>query len=133
VSCPSIGPWPKAGAFPAPERLQRGRGLHQRARIRPVFAGGCLGGGFGRQARRFGPTLDDLKSVDIVTADGRLLQASAEENPELFRGVRGAGGSFCVVTSFEFGEGNIGRLTQVKNKYDPTNLFRLNANVKPTV
>jgi FAD/FMN-containing dehydrogenase len=62
-----------------------------------------LGGGFGRLARRFGLALDNVKSVDIVTADGVLRHASAEENPELFWAVRGGGGNFGVVTNFEFG------------------------------
>jgi hypothetical protein len=61
-----------------------------------------LGGGFGRVARRFGLALDNVRSVDIVTAGGELLRASADENPELFWGVRGGGGNFGVVTSFEF-------------------------------
>jgi FAD/FMN-containing dehydrogenase len=61
-----------------------------------------LGGGFGRVARRFGLALDNVKSVDIVTADGDLRHASAEENPDLYWGVRGGGGNFGIVTSFEF-------------------------------
>jgi FAD/FMN-containing dehydrogenase len=60
-------------------------------------------GGFGRLARRFGLALDNVKSVDIVTADGQLRHASAEENPDLYWGVRGGGGNFGVVTTFEFG------------------------------
>lgn len=60
------------------------------------------GGGFGRLGRRFGLALDNVKSVDIVTADGQLRHASAAENPDLFWGVRGGGGNFGVVTNFEF-------------------------------
>jgi FAD/FMN-containing dehydrogenase len=62
-----------------------------------------LGGGFGRLARRFGLALDNVKAVEIVTADGKLRRASAAENPDLFWGVRGGGGNFGVVTNFEFG------------------------------
>jgi len=61
-----------------------------------------LGGGFGRVGRRFGLALDNVKAVDIVTADGQFRHASAEENPNLYWGVRGGGGNFGVVTSFEF-------------------------------
>ena len=61
-----------------------------------------LGGGFGRLGRRFGLTIDNLKSVEIVTADGQLRYADAEENADLFWGVRGGGGNFGIVTMFEF-------------------------------
>ena len=61
-----------------------------------------LGAGFGRLARRFGLAVDNLKGVDIVTADGKFLHASAEENADIFWGVRGGGGNFGIVTSFEF-------------------------------
>jgi hypothetical protein len=61
-----------------------------------------LGGGFGRLARRFGLALDNVTAVDIVTADGKLVHASADEHPDLYWAVRGGGGNFGVVTSFEF-------------------------------
>jgi len=61
-----------------------------------------LGGGFGRLARRFGLALDNVTAVDIVTADGQYRHASAAANPELLWAVRGGGGNFGVVTSFEF-------------------------------
>jgi FAD/FMN-containing dehydrogenase len=61
-----------------------------------------LGGGFGRVARRFGLAVDNVRSVEIVTANGRYLHASAEENPDLYWAVRGGGGNFGVVTNFEF-------------------------------
>jgi FAD/FMN-containing dehydrogenase len=60
------------------------------------------GGGFGRVARRFGLSVDNVLAVDIVTADGQLRHASKDENPDLYWGVRGGGGNFGIVTSFEF-------------------------------
>jgi FAD/FMN-containing dehydrogenase len=65
-------------------------------------AGLTLGGGMGRLQRRFGFTIDNLLSVDLVTADGQQLHVSGSEHPDLFWGMRGAGPNFGIVTSFEF-------------------------------
>ncbi|MCU4751372.1 FAD-binding oxidoreductase [Halobacteria archaeon AArc-curdl1] len=66
------------------------------------IAGLTLGGGFGYLSRTYGMTVDNLRSVDIVTADGELLHANENEHSDLFWAVRGGGGNFGIVTSFEF-------------------------------
>lgn len=73
------------------------------------IAGLTLNGGFGHLARGLGLSCDNLLSADVVTADGRFLTVSAEQEPDLFWALRGGGGNFGVVTSFEY------RLSPVKD------------------
>ena len=66
------------------------------------LAGLTLGGGIGWVMRKYGLTIDQLRSVDVITADGEFVKASEDENADLFWGVRGGGGNFGIVTDFEF-------------------------------
>jgi FAD/FMN-containing dehydrogenase len=66
------------------------------------IAGLTLGGGFGWLTRKYGLTVDNLVSVEAVTAEGKRIRASENENADLFWAIRGGGGNFAIVTQFEF-------------------------------
>jgi FAD/FMN-containing dehydrogenase len=74
------------------------------------IGGLTLGGGFGWLSRLYGLSCDNVRSVDVVTADGRFLTASTEEHHDLFWAVRGGGGNFGVVTAFEYQLYPVGRI-----------------------
>jgi len=96
-----------------------------------------LGGGFGWLVRKHGLALDNLLSVDVVTADGRLLTATLKQNSDLFWALRGGGGNFGVVTSFEFQVHPVGTVLggliihPVSSARDIFRLLRENAETVP--
>ncbi|WP_454827252.1 FAD-binding oxidoreductase [Paraburkholderia xenovorans] len=73
-------------------------------------AGLTLGGGFGWLSRRYGMTIDNLVSADVVTAEGELLNTSADSHEDLFWAIRGGGGNFGIITRFEFALHAVGPL-----------------------
>jgi FAD/FMN-containing dehydrogenase len=88
------------------------------------IAGLTLHGGVGHVRRKHGLSIDNLISVDIVTADGELRRASATENEDLFWAVRGAGSNFGVVTSFEFQAHPLGPMVMVGAVFYPLDEVR---------
>lgn len=95
------------------------------------IAGLTLGGGIGWLGRTYGLSCDNLVSVDIVTADGQLHTANAEENPDLFWAVRGGGGNFGVVTSFEYQLHQVGPTVFGGLLIWPRTLEQIQAHIRP--
>jgi FAD/FMN-containing dehydrogenase len=83
------------------------------------IAGLTLHGGYGHLRRKYGLSIDNIRSVEIVTADGRVRTANANEHADLFWAVRGAGSNFGVVTSFEFQAHPVGPIVQLCAPFYP--------------
>lgn len=79
----------------------------------------ALGGGLGYLARSYGMTVDNIRSIDVVLADGRLVTASASEHPDLYWASRGGGGNFGIVTSFELELHEVGPEVATAQAYFP--------------
>jgi FAD/FMN-containing dehydrogenase len=96
-----------------------------------------LGGGFGWLTGKAGLSCENVVAAEVVTADGRILHASAAENPDLFWAIRGGGGNFGVVTSFEFQLHEVGPMVQLGLLFwaqdRGTEALRLIAQVLPTL
>jgi FAD/FMN-containing dehydrogenase len=88
-------------------------------------AGLTLGGGVGRLMRRFGLTIDSLRSAEVVTADGQVLRAAEDSCPDLFWAIRGGGGNFGVVTAFEFALHELSELTILASYHDMDDAHRV--------
>ncbi|PAZ15901.1 FAD-linked oxidase [Streptomyces sp. SA15] len=88
------------------------------------IAGLTLGGGIGWLGRSYGTTCDNLLSADVVTADGETVRASRDDNPDLFWGLRGGGGNFGVVTSFEYRLHEVGPMVLAGAVFHPLSRAR---------
>jgi hypothetical protein len=102
------------------------------------IAGLTLGGGLGWLMPKYGLALDNLRSAELVMADGTVMRASADENPDLFWAIRGGGGNFGVAASFEYTLHQVGPLITgglvvhpIQSAFDVFRMFRDQANASP--